>query len=304
MSTIGDDLLRESGEVLADGSRFGPKIEALVVYNSNPVAVAPHSGKVVKGFARDDLFTVVLEHFMTDTADLADYVLPATTQLEHLDLHTSYGHTYALINEPAIAPLGEARPNTEIFRELAARWASTIPASPTSDEALAAHRLQAGGAGGFDFADLRAHGWGKLDICRGAVRRGRLRHAERQVPDRCAGPGRPRPRAELRIGREHARARGPLSAGDDLAAGAQLPQLDLRQRHQPARHRGRAVLEIDAGDAAARGIASGEKVRDLQRPRRASLPRRGRAARPAGRGQRPGHLVAQARRATAATSTS
>ena len=58
---------------------------------------------------------------MTDTADLADYVLPATTQLEHLDVHTSYGHTYAMLNEPAIAPLGEAKPNTQIFRELAAR---------------------------------------------------------------------------------------------------------------------------------------------------------------------------------------
>ena len=112
MSTIGDDLLRESGERRADGSPFGPRIEALVVYNSNPVAVAPDSAKVARGFARDDLFTVVLEHFMTDTADHADYVLPATTQLEHLDVHTSYGHTYALINEPAIAPLGEAKPNT------------------------------------------------------------------------------------------------------------------------------------------------------------------------------------------------
>ena len=82
--------------------------------------MAPESGKVVQGFAREDLFTVVLEHFMTDTADHADYVLPATTQLEHLDVHTSYGHTYALINEAAIPPLGEAKPNTQVFRELAA----------------------------------------------------------------------------------------------------------------------------------------------------------------------------------------
>src|SRR5574343_1093503 len=102
MSTIGDDLLREASP------GFGPKVEAVVVYNSNPVAVAPESRKVVQGFAREDLFTVVLEHFMTDTADHADYVLPATTQLEHLDLHTSYGHTWVLINEPAIAPVGEA----------------------------------------------------------------------------------------------------------------------------------------------------------------------------------------------------
>ena len=115
MSTIGDDLLRPSS---AD---FGPAIEALVVYNSNPVAVAPDSGKVVEGFGREDLFTVVLEHFQTDTADYADYILPATTQLEHWDIHTSYGHTDVLLNQPAIAPLGDARPNTEIFRELARR---------------------------------------------------------------------------------------------------------------------------------------------------------------------------------------
>jgi len=98
MSTIGDDLLREASPA------FGPKIEALVVYNSNPVAVAPESGKVVQGFARDDLFTVVLEHFKTDTADFADYILPATTQLEHWDIHTTYGHTDVLLNQPAIAP--------------------------------------------------------------------------------------------------------------------------------------------------------------------------------------------------------
>jgi len=115
MSTIGDDLLRPASRA------FGPAIEALIVYNSNPVAVAPDSAKVVQGFSRDDLFTVVMEHFQTDTADYADYVLPATTQLEHWDVHLSYGHTDVLLNRPAIAPLGEAKPNTEVFRELAHR---------------------------------------------------------------------------------------------------------------------------------------------------------------------------------------
>jgi anaerobic selenocysteine-containing dehydrogenase len=161
MSTIGDDLLREGGEPLADGRRFGPRIEALVVYNSNPVAVAPQSPKVARGFAREDLFTVVLEHFMTDTADLADYVLPATTQLEHLDVHTSYGHTYALINEPAIAPLGEAKPNTQIFRELAARMGFDDACFADSDETIAraAFRPEV-----VDFDALRRTGWVKLDI--------------------------------------------------------------------------------------------------------------------------------------------
>lgn len=115
MTTIGADLLKGSGE------SFGLAIEALVVYNSNPVAIAPDSAQVVKGFEREDLFTVVLEHFMTDTTDYADLVLPATTQLEHWDIHKSYGHTDVLLNQPAIAPLGQSISNTEFFRRLAQR---------------------------------------------------------------------------------------------------------------------------------------------------------------------------------------
>ncbi|HET9642483.1 MAG TPA: molybdopterin-dependent oxidoreductase, partial [Burkholderiaceae bacterium] len=150
MSTIADALLE------AD-----PRIEALVVYNSNPVAVAPESPKVVRGFQREDLFTVVLEHFMTDTADHADYVLPATTQLEHLDVHSSYGHTYALINEPAVQPLGESKPNTQIFRELAARMGLSEPCLFDSDEVIARVAFR-GDAISFDA--LRAQGWVKLPL--------------------------------------------------------------------------------------------------------------------------------------------
>ena len=127
---------------------FGPAIEALIVYNSNPVAVAPESAKVVQGFAREDLFTVVLEHFQTDTADYADYILPATTQLEHWDVHSSYGHTDVLLNRPAIAPLGEAKPNTQIFRELAAHMGFTEPCFADDDEALC--RMAYGDAVDFD----------------------------------------------------------------------------------------------------------------------------------------------------------
>jgi anaerobic selenocysteine-containing dehydrogenase len=155
MSTIGDALLSESSP------SFGPKIEAVVVYNSNPVAVAPQSGKVAQGFAREDLFTVVLEHFLTDTADHADYVLPATTQLEHWDAHSAYGHTYALLNRPAIAPLGQARSNAAIFRALAAQMGFEEPCFTDSDEAMA--------RGAFDarhvnLDELFARGWSKLKI--------------------------------------------------------------------------------------------------------------------------------------------
>ncbi len=154
MSTIGDDLLRPTS------AEFGPKIEALVVYNSNPVAVAPESKKVVQGFAREDLFTVVLEHFLTDTADHADYVLPATTQLEHWDVHLSYGHTDVLLNRPAIAPVGEAKSNTQIFRELAARMGFAEPCFVESDEALC--RQAYGGKVNFDA--LLEHGFATLQL--------------------------------------------------------------------------------------------------------------------------------------------
>ena len=130
MATIGDDLLREAS------TDFGPKIEALLVYNSNPVAIAPNSTQVAKGFAREDLFTVVLEHFQTDTADYADYILPATTQLEHWDIHRSYGHTDVLLNRPAIAPVGQSKHNTQIFRELAKRMGFEDACFDDDDETL------------------------------------------------------------------------------------------------------------------------------------------------------------------------
>ena len=130
MATIGDDLLREAS------IDFGPKIEALLVYNSNPVAIAPNSTQVVKGFAREDLFSVVLEHFQTDTADYADYILPATTQMEHWDIHRSYGHTDVLLNRPAIAPVGQSKHNTQIFRELAKRMGFEDACFDDDDETL------------------------------------------------------------------------------------------------------------------------------------------------------------------------
>ena len=154
MTTIGDDLLRPAS------SAFGPSIDALIVYNSNPVAVAPESGKVVQGFARDDLFTVVLEHFQTDTADYADFILPATTQLEHWDIHTSYGHTDVLLNRPAIAPVGQARTNTDIFRALAARMGFDDPCFAESDESLCRSAI----GDGQDFEQLLAHGFASLPL--------------------------------------------------------------------------------------------------------------------------------------------
>jgi anaerobic selenocysteine-containing dehydrogenase len=160
MNTIGDDLLKE------ESPAFGPKIEAVIVYNSNPVAIAPDSSKVAQGFAREDLFTVVLEHFQTDTADYADILLPATTQLEHVDAHLAYGHLYMMANNAAIAPLGEARANTEIFRLLAKHMGFTDPAFDESDDELAAQAFDKGDvrAVHFDWESLKRSGWSKLNM--------------------------------------------------------------------------------------------------------------------------------------------
>ena len=156
MSAIGDALTCASD----------PPIRAIYVYNSNPVAVAPDSTRVVAGFSRPDLFCVVHEIFRTDTADYADILLPATTQLEQTDIHGSYGHLYVQANNPAIAPIGEALPNTEVFRRLAARMGFTEPCFGDSDDELArqAYRAADVRAQGLDWERLKRDGWQRLNV--------------------------------------------------------------------------------------------------------------------------------------------
>jgi anaerobic selenocysteine-containing dehydrogenase len=252
MSTIGDDLLREASPA------FGPKIEAVVVYNSNPVAVAPQSRKVVEGFAREDLFTVVLEHFMTDTADMADYVLPATTQLEHLDVHTAYGHTYALINEPAIAPLGQAKPNTQIFRELAARLGFDDPCFADSDETLARAALKPEWV---DFDQLRAKGWVKLALPDAPFADGGFRTPSGKALADAPGLGVPDylPNYECAASTPALAQRYPLAMisppARNFLNSSFVNVTSLRDIE------GEPLLEMHADDAAARGIADRMLVR-------------------------------------------
>ena len=111
-----------------------PPVKALVVYNSNPAAIAPDQNTVRRGLRREDLFTVVLEQFQNDTADFADIVLPATTFLEHTDLYYAYGHHYLQLARPALAAPGEALPNAEVFRRLAARMGFDEPCFGDSDD--------------------------------------------------------------------------------------------------------------------------------------------------------------------------
>ena len=152
----------------SDAGVGGPPVRALVVYNSNPAAVAPDRNAVVRGLMREDLFTVVLEHFQTDTADYADIVLPATTQLEHWDLHYSYGHLYATLNQPAIEPLGESKPNTEIFRLIARRMGLTDPVLADDDVTIIKQALDTTHERmrGVTFDELRERGWMRLNVPR------------------------------------------------------------------------------------------------------------------------------------------
>jgi anaerobic selenocysteine-containing dehydrogenase len=147
-----------------NGELPGPPVRALFVYNCNPAAVCPDQTRVLKGLKRDDLFTVVHEQFPTDTVDYADIVLPATTQLEHFDIHGSYGHLYVQTNEPAIAPLGEAKPNTEVFRLLARAMRFEPELFEVSDEELASEALSDNGFAGITRQRLRREGPVRLNL--------------------------------------------------------------------------------------------------------------------------------------------
>src|SRR5215472_5503781 len=152
--------MSQLGEALTNAA---PPVRALIVYNSNPGAVAPNQQRVLAGLKREDLFTVVLEHFQTDTADYADILLPATTQLEHLDIHRSYGHTYSMLNTPAIEALGESKPNTEIFRLLAERMGFEEACFKDQDEDLVRQALDGSNAN-ITFDELKAKGWASLQV--------------------------------------------------------------------------------------------------------------------------------------------
>ncbi len=123
------------GEVLNDVD--DPPVKSIVVYNSNPAAIAPNQNAVRRGFLREDLFTVVLEQFQNDTADYADFVLPATTFLEHTDVYYAYGHYFLQLARPALPPPGEARSNVEVFRALARRMGFDDPCfNDTEDDMI------------------------------------------------------------------------------------------------------------------------------------------------------------------------
>ncbi len=237
------------GEALTDPST-DPPVKVLVCWSSNPAAIAPDQERVLAGLSRDDLFTVVLEQFMTDTAQHADVILPATTQLEHRDVLFSWGHHYVTWNEPAIEPVGEAKPNTETFRLLAARLGLDDPCFEDSDEQLVDQLLA-----GFDENGLRDRGWTKVDLGQGPT------------PHADGGFGTASGRAIL-----HARYEKPAEVADAALAerfplALVTPKTHLflnstfanQRRQHSAQPEPEVIISIE--DAATRGIADGALVR-------------------------------------------
>lgn len=263
MTSIGDDLLRAASD------EFGPKIDAVIVYNSNPVAIAPDSEKVAQGFAREDLFVVVLEHFQTDTADYADILLPATTQLEHTDVHGSYGHYYMMANNAAIAPLGESKSNTDFFRLLAKKMGFTDSCFDESDDQIAAIAFNKDDvkAMHFDWEALKQAGWKKLNLPTAPFAEG--------------GFLTPSGKCEFYSGKMQQAGLDPLptyiTPYESVASNAKLAQhYPLAMISPPARNfmnstfvnvkslrdtEGEPHLDIHPQDAAQRAIQTGDKVR-------------------------------------------
>jgi anaerobic selenocysteine-containing dehydrogenase len=255
------------GKALTD-PELDPPIGGLVVYNSNPAAIAPNQNLVLQGLRREDLFTVVLEQFMTDTARHADYVLPATTQVEHLDLVPAWGHTYLTLNQPAIAPLGEALPNTEVFRRLARRLGLDDPCLQESDEAIIRATLANDHPllEDITFERLQQEGWAPLRFtddwqahtgARFATPSGKAELFSASLAAQGFDPL-PRfvPARESPAGNPELAARYPLML---LSSKSALHFLNSSYtgvaRHRNAEHE--PLLEMHPADAAARGLADG-----------------------------------------------
>ncbi len=242
-----------------------PPVAALFVYSSNPAVTTPDQALVMRGLAREDLFTVVHDQFLTDTARFADYVLPATTQVEHWDLLASWGHTFLSLNRPAIQPQGEARPTTEVFRRLAERLGLDEPYLRQSDEEMIREALSSGHPylEGITFERLLADRWAPLSL------------PEPWMPFAEGRYDTPSGKCELYSERLASRGIDPLPAYVPPApASSRFPLVLLTPKtathflnssysHLPHHRRaqGELWLDVHPTDAEARGIADGSLVR-------------------------------------------
>jgi anaerobic selenocysteine-containing dehydrogenase len=251
--------MRDLGKDLCDRDLL-PPVRSLIVHGANPVVSMPNQRRIREGLLRDDLFTVVHDLFVTDTALYADYVLPATSQIEHLDLSPAWGHLYLAMNRPAIPPRGESVSNTELFRRLAAALGRTEPWLFESDESLLRAALASGHPwlDGITYERLWEEGYARLN------------RPEDWRPFAKGGFATPSGKAELYSAALGAAGHDPLPSPGDIPTGNGLQLISGKQLHflnsgysNMERHRRRAgelFIEIHEDDARRRGVASGDAV--------------------------------------------
>jgi anaerobic selenocysteine-containing dehydrogenase len=254
MRDLGRDLL---------STTLAPLIRSLCVYNCNPVVSVPDQGRVVEGLRRDDLFTIVHDLFVTETARYADYVFPATSQIECLDLVPAWGHHYLSLNRPAIEPLGEAVSNTEFFRRLAHALGRTESWLYDSDETLVRTALDSPHPwlAGITFERLWEQGYARLKSPEDW-----RPFADGQFPTRSG-------KAELFSLALQERGLDPLPAigesprpsGDELqllsAKTLHFLNSGYAQSERHVRREGRLWIDVHPEDAARRRLTAGELIR-------------------------------------------
>ena len=253
--------LAQLGKALTDPA-MTPAIKLLMVFNSNPLVTAPQQNLMQEGLVREDLCTVVHEQFITDTAMYADYLLPATTQLEHLELMPSWGTAYVALNPPAIEPRGEAISNTELFRRLSQALGFTDELLLSSDEERIRQMLSSGSpyVEGITYESLLESGWARLNL---------------PEPFQPLGAGQfPTPSGKLEFYSETRKEQGhdPLPAYEhnETVGGYPLNLIAAKGSHflnseyvnlQEQRKVRTPIVTLHPEDAKARAITDGENVR-------------------------------------------
>ena len=240
-----------------------PPVKAMVVYNSNPAAVAPDQNIVLRGLCREDLFTVVLEQFQTDTADYADILLPATTFLEHTDVYFSYGHHYLPMARPALPAPGEARSNVDTFRALALRMGFDDACFRDSEDDMIRTLLSSGHPflDGITLERLEREHFVRLNVANGD---------EPYLPFAQGGFGTPsgkcefgaetleyKPPVESRFGDETLRGKYPL----ELISSKNDDSMNSTFGNRPSVDEDTSILHLHPSDAELRAIRTGDRVR-------------------------------------------
>ncbi len=240
-----------------------PPVKAMVVYNSNPAAIAPNQNLVLRGMRRADLFTVVLEQFQTDTADHADILLPVTTFLEHTDLYLAYGHYHLQLARPAVPRPGETRSNVEIFRALALRMGFDDTCFRESEDGMIRTLLNSGHAflSGITLERLDREHSVRLNISPAGEPFLPFAEGGFGTPSRkCefgAGSLEYIPPVESRFGDGVLRRKFPL----ELISSKHDDSMNSTFGNRPASDRETSVVHLNASDAGPRGVCTGDRVR-------------------------------------------